>query len=251
MLPKISVLFALLMWVLAACTQATQPPPTPTVDPLLADDTPKAVEFNTQDGVAIRGVYYPSITIKTAAPALLLVHMLNSNKESWQNFAAAAQQAGYAVLAIDLRGHGQSDGRNFDFSLMDNDLDAAINWLSARPELNQNRLGLIGASIGANLALRAGSRYAQVKTVVLLSPGLDYRGVTSLEALGKYGQRPVMLVAAEKDTAATDSARTLNSRALGQHQLQIYPGSDHGTAIFQAQAGLQPMLLAWLASTIK
>jgi hypothetical protein len=59
-----------------------------------------------------------------------------------------------------------------------------------------------------------------------------------------------MIVAADNDTYAADSARTLNSQALGQHQLQIYPGKDHGTDIYQAQAGLKPMMLAWFGSTL-
>lgn len=84
----------------------------------------------------------------------------------------------------------------------------------------------------------------------MLSPGLDYQGLTTLEALATYGRRPVMIVATERDVYAADSARTLNTQALGQHKLQIYPGSDHGTNIFQAQVGLEPMMLAWFASTL-
>lgn len=247
---KLTVLFLLLALGLVACGQTTEASPTPTPDPLLADTTPKPVEFNTEDGITIKGTYYPSETIKTGAPALLLVHMLNSNKEAWQGFATASQKAGYGVLAIDLRGHGESGGRKFEYGNMENDLDAALSWLTSRPELNKDRIGIAGASIGGNLALRTASRYAKVKSVVMLSPGLDYRGVTTLDALAQYGQRPVMIVAAENDTYAADSARTLNSQALGQHQLQIYPGSDHGTNLFQAQAGLQPMMLAWFASTL-
>ena len=133
---------------------------------------------------------------------------------------------------------------------MDNDLDTALFWLIARPETDGERIGIAGASIGANLAIRGGSRYPQVKSVVMLSPALDYRGITSAEALSNYGQRATMIVATEKDTLSADPARTLNSRALGQHQLQIYPGSDHGTNIFKAQAGLKPMMLAWFKSTL-
>lgn len=109
---------------------------------------------------------------------------------------------------------------------------------------------MAGADLGANLALRAGSRHTKVKSIALLSPGLDYKGIKTVEALSAYGQRPVIIVAAENDTYAADSARTLNSRALGQHQLQIYPGSDRGTNLLKAQAGLRPMLLAWFASTL-
>jgi len=247
MFTRLTMGLVLLALFLGACGPAINPPPA-TVDSLTADTSPKPVELKTTDETALAATYYPAGT--TNAPALVLVHMLNSNKESWQKFAAAAQQSGYAVLTIDLRGHGQSKGRGFQFNLMDDDVDAALAWLMARPELDKTRLGAVGASIGANLVLRAGSRHPEVKTLVLLSAGLDYRGLGTLEALAAYGQRSIMLVAAENDTYAATSAQTLNSQALGRHQLQIYPGSDHGTDLFAAQAGLQPMILAWLKATL-
>jgi dienelactone hydrolase len=197
----------------------------------------------------LKAVYYPPKNPNLRNPALLLLPMLNSGKEAWQNFAGAAQEGGHAVLALDLRGQGESGGVQ-DFGVMDQDIDVALNWLASRPEIAGDRIGLVGADLGANLALRAGSRHTQVKSVALLSPGLDYKGLTTLEALSAYGQRPVIIVAAENDLYAADSARTLNSQALGQHQLQIYPGSDHGINLLSAQAGLQPMLLAWFASTL-
>jgi pimeloyl-ACP methyl ester carboxylesterase len=244
-------LIILLTFGLAACNQqpTPPPPPTPTPDPLLADTAPKPVDLTAADGVTLKAVYYPPKNPNLRNPALLLLPMLNSGKEAWQEFAGAAQEAGHAVLALDLRGHGESGGTQ-DFGVMDRDVDVAVNWLAGRLEIAGDRIGVVGADLGANLAIRAGSRHAEVKSVALLSPGLDYKGIQTVEALSAYGQRPVIIVAAENDTYAADSARTLNSRALGQHQLQIYPGSDRGTNLLRAQAGLRPMLLAWFASTL-
>jgi len=245
---RLVIFWVLIMLFVPACAEQPTPPP-PTVDPLVSDSTPKPVNLTTEDSLALKATYYPPTNLQLKAPVLLLVHMVNSSREAWQGFALTAQREGYAVLTIDLRGHGESDGSPF-FEQMDQDLDAAIQWLRNRPEVDSERIGLAGASLGANLALRAGSRFDQVKSVAMLSPGLEYRGVTTIEALQGYGQRPVMFVAAEQDIYAADSARTLNSQSLGQHQLQIYPGADHGTALLQAQAGLQPMLLAWFKTTL-
>ncbi len=233
---------------LSACAQQAEILPIATTDPLLVDATAKPILLTTQDNVQIAGFYYPPPN-KSGVPAILLLHMYGQNKESWPSFAKAAQESGYAVLAIDLRGHGDSGGGQ-NFELMDNDVNAALSWLLNRPEVNGERIGIVGASIGANLALRGGSSHPQVKSLVLLSPGLSYRGLTTLDALATYGQRPIMLVAAEGDAYSADSARKLNSQALGQHQLKIYPNNQHGTAIFEAQVGLEPMILAWFASTL-
>lgn len=246
---KLSAVITALALTITACGGAA-PPPTPTPDPMLADLQPKPVDLVTEDNVNLKATYYPAAGAAAQAPALLLLHMLNSNKESWQDFAPALQEAGYAVLALDLRGHGESSNANFNYVFMDRDADAGLRWLRTRPEINAEKTGIVGASIGANLALRSGSRTPQIKSVVLLSPGLDYRGVTTLDVLATYGQRPIMIVAAENDSYAANSSRTLNSQALGQHQLQIYPGADHGTNLLSAQAGLTPMILSWFATTM-
>lgn len=247
-----NILFLILLTILlAACTQESSPPPAaPTADPLTTNTMPKPVEITTKDSTVLKGTYYPSETIKSNAPGLLLIHMANSNQEVWKPFAKAAQQAGYAILTLDLRGHGESGGNKYNYLLMDQDVEAGLNWMQSRPEINGDKIGIAGASIGANLGLQLASKNPKVKSVVLLSPGLNYDEITTIDALSSYGQRPVMFVAAEKDTYAADSVRTLNSQALGQHQMQIYPGTEHGTDIFLAQAGLQPMMLAWFGTTI-
>ena len=248
MVLKLILPLTLFTLILSACGQQSAAPP-PTADPLVADATAKEVGFKTEDQVDIKGTYYPPSNPQGQGPAILLVHGLDGNKESWQAFATAAQKAGYAVLAFDIRGHGESGGGKFHDQMVQ-DLDAALNWMANRPEINGDRLGIVGATLGANLALREGSLNPKVKSVVMLSPGLDYEGITTVDALATYGQRAVMFVATENDTYAADTARNLNSRALGQHQLQIYPGSQQGIEVFQAQVGLTPMVLAWFSSTL-
>jgi pimeloyl-ACP methyl ester carboxylesterase len=239
----------LLLFSLTACSSSSSnPAPAAAPDPLLVDSSPKPVELTTEDQLSIKATYYP--VTNSPAPALLLVHMVNSNKDVWQKFATTAQQDGYAVLAIDLRGHGESSGESYDYDAMPVDVATALNWLTNRPEIAADRIGLVGASIGANLVLNAAGNDTNIKSVILLSPGLDYSGITANAALASYDKRPVMFVAAENDTYSADSARTLNSLALGQHQLQIYPGNDHGTALLNAQAGLTPMMLAWFKTTL-
>ena len=245
-----TVSLILLIMLFSACSQQAPPAEVPTADPLTANSTPKPVELTTRDGVVLKSTYYPSETIKSNAPGLILLHMVRSNKESWETFAKAAQQAGYAVLVPDLRGHGENEEKNFNYIQMDQDVEAAISWMINRPEIDNDKIGIAGASIGGNLGLLVAGENPKVKSVVMLSPGLNYNEVISVDALANYGQRPVMFVATEKDTYSADSARTLNAQALGQHQLQIYPGTEHGTDILQAQAGLQPMMLSWFATTM-
>jgi pimeloyl-ACP methyl ester carboxylesterase len=69
----------------------------------------KAVEFDTVDGVGIKGRFFAGNRGKDS-PCVLMLHALgeNSNNKEWQNLAKKLQEKGYAVLTFDFRGHGDS-----------------------------------------------------------------------------------------------------------------------------------------------
>ncbi|MEK7477743.1 MAG: alpha/beta fold hydrolase [Patescibacteria group bacterium] len=136
----------------------TNPIPTPTVE---------KVSFITADGVTIVGNYYNS----TSTKAVLLLHQNGMDKSSWGDFPLVLQARGFAVLAIDLRGYGEStqisassstatgspgtlDYRNFTnkdyFPAMMGDITAARKFLQSKGKTEQD---IVGASIGANLAI--------------------------------------------------------------------------------------------------
>src|SRR6266849_2861657 len=70
------------------------------------------------------------------------------------------------------------------------------------------------AAIGANGALLFAAEEPRVRCAVLLSPGLDYHGVTTEAAIAQM-KRPVLLVASEEDEYSAQSARRLERLAPG------------------------------------
>jgi len=64
------------------------------------------VEMKTTDGVNIIGDLYQPIN--SNGSAVILLHMMNKDKASWYEFGKKLVDKGYVVLAIDLRGHGES-----------------------------------------------------------------------------------------------------------------------------------------------
>ncbi|HZT80344.1 MAG TPA: alpha/beta fold hydrolase [Gemmataceae bacterium] len=73
----------------------------------------KDVTFETADGVRLSGTFYASSSPKvnaSEAPAVLLLHELegNSNEAGWEELATELSKRGFAVLAFDFRGHGNS-----------------------------------------------------------------------------------------------------------------------------------------------
>jgi len=145
----------------------------------LTKPTMNKVNITTSDGVKIIGNYYqPAGIIKGF---VLYVHMMPATKESYNELATRIQRVGYAGLSIDLRGHGESQGgpkgyltqTNKQTQNSINDIEASIEFLKKHGATNSN-ISIVGASIGANLAIEYASQNNLIERIVALSPGLDY-----------------------------------------------------------------------------
>jgi pimeloyl-ACP methyl ester carboxylesterase len=176
--------------------------------------------------------------------------MVNGDRSQWDELVPHLTANGYAVLAIDLRGHGATGGQ-IDWVKAQQDTLAARNFLSEHEHIRKDRIAFGGASIGANLALAAASTDPEIKTVVLLSPGLNYFGVTTLEELESYDSRPLFLAASSEDQYAAQSAQTLAESALGVVEIQLFNGAGHGTVMLSREPGLAGSILEWLERFIK
>jgi uncharacterized protein len=106
--------------------------------------------------------------------ALLFVHGLESDQSGYRHRArAAAAELNAVCLTFDLGGHGQSNGVLDELSAADhlNDLIAATDTLLGQAEVDENRLGVCGASYGAYLAaLLTAER--PVRRLLLRAPAL-------------------------------------------------------------------------------
>ena len=185
-------------------------------------------------------------------PGVILLHMLGSERQVWagNGFSQLLADNGYAVLALDMRGHGETGGSR-DWDLAEADLQMAWEWFTGLDEVDGENTAVIGASIGSNMALITGANIPEIKTVILLSPGLDYRGVTTDDAIAAYGNRPVLIVASQEDSYAADSSQTLADLAEGEAKLIMYNGAGHGTNMFGSQPDLASELLDWLNSYLQ
>lgn len=207
---------------------------------------PVEVSLDAADGLTLVGDYYAvSSDDEAGVPAVLLLHMLGSNRTLWAPLIPELSEAGYTVLAVDMRGHGATGGAQ-DWPLAEADMQAWLDWLREQPGVDGDRLNVVGASIGANLALRGMANDSQVVTAVALSPGLDYRGVTTEDALATIDGRPVYLVAGQGDRYSADSVRTLTGQIQGDGLMRLFDSAVHGTTLLPEQTTLGPSIVAWL-----
>jgi uncharacterized protein len=120
------------------------------------------VRFTTADGLTLLGWYVPSRN----GAAIIALHGSGSNRTATLEHAAMLARHGYGVLLLDLRGHGNSGGQvalGWDANL---DIDAALAYLHTRPDVDVQRIGALGLSMGGEVAMQAAAHTEGLKAVV-------------------------------------------------------------------------------------
>ena len=214
---------------------------------IAAQDAPdfETVERESADGATLVADVYAA---ETDAPVILLLHMLNSDRAAYDPLIPDLREAGYALLNIDMRGHGESGGsRDWDLAIAD--VADWIDWLDSEAHLGADGLAIIGGSIGANVAIIACAESGVCNGAVALSPGLDYRGVRPQTALvDGLADRSALLVAAHRDSASAESVKQLFMNARGDVSARLYRGRAHGTRLFDSELeSVSRLILVWLA----
>lgn len=220
--------------------------------------------LKTIDNKEIVGNYVEASNAKGAG---LLLHMMPSTKESWNGFAEELREAGFSSLAIDLRGHGESSGGPEGFMQFDDkghqksmfDVKAGIEFLKDKG-VAIDKIFLVGASIGANLSLQYQKENSEIKAVILLSPGLNYRGILGGELVKDLKNNQAIFVSGSDhdcgyqdtrglsdDKCAAGMAKDIFETAPSLNkQIKIFSNSAHGTTILLRNDGFSKELILWL-----
>lgn len=240
---------------------------TPTRDFDATDRPAVAVEevrFPARGGdVQIAGWYLPR---PQAQRALILVHGRNSSRTHefagrFPAFAAAMQQRGFAVLMIDMRGHGTSGDAHQSFGLNERrDVLGALDWLRAQG-FAPGRIGVLGVSMGGAAALGAAAESSEIGAVVADSSyaailpiieaawpsasglpsaflpatlvmgdvllGYDLSAARPMDDITRVAPRPVLIIHGDADQLVPVSNAAELQRAVPQAVLWILPGVGH------------------------
>ena len=182
------------------------------------------------------------------APAVVLVPMLGRSKDDWQPLADKLADAGITAIAIDLPGQSLP-GDPAALAGWYTVIAATVSYLVGRPDVRAYAIGVAGASLGANLAAVAAAADPRIRSLALISPSLDYRGVRIEGALTQYGDRPALLVASLKDPYAARSVREL--AAIGGTREMLWSETPaHGTVLLAREPDLNRSLAEWFRRTL-
>lgn len=142
---------------------SAQPPP------CVACSLSQETTLQMDDGVSLAGTLYlpPGAPPAGGWPGVMLFHGLGGTRASMAPIADLLASHGYAVLAYDARGHGESDGEvTLDGPRELKDMKAAFQWFTARGEVSDTRIGGMGFSYGGGALLRGAVEGVSFKAIV-------------------------------------------------------------------------------------
>jgi len=215
------------------------------------------------DGLEIYGWFIPN---ESSDSAIIMVHGRKENMATAMEgtnpmFAAALHDAGFAVLMIDVRGHGYSDPARYDFGLKaKNDVLGAVDWLMARG-FQAGKIGAMGISLGGGAVNFAAaeepaigvvvgdSTYSDINPIIealwqdesglpnFFLPGVyfmhqviygfDLHDAVPVDAVREMAPRPVLIVHCKLDDTVLLSQADEMVEATNAEHWYVEEGCDH------------------------
>jgi pimeloyl-ACP methyl ester carboxylesterase len=199
------------------------------------------LRFRAADGTRLVGHRFGH-----GATAIVLAHQYGGDVCEWAPYAKRLASLGYTAIAFDLRGFGLSQRRTGAAGFAyDKDVAAAVRL--AR-KLGARRVILVGASIGANAVVVAGSKIAPpVDGVVSLSAPATFR----LDAVSaaKRLRVPVFYAAGTFDEGGNyrrDALRLYRATAARHKSIEFAPTSEHGVQLVDAPGKIRDLVEAFI-----
>jgi len=222
----------------------------PERDPFTTPDGYVDVRFTTEDGLALHGWFIPARGVEPGAHAPAIIHT-HGNAGHIKNHAAFSRflrDYGFHVLVFDYRGYGRSDDAWINRASLVTDTRAAYTYLRARPDVDPDRIGIFGHSLGGQPALQFAAREPAVRAVATLStfsswegvahdfapvlgPLLMHEGLDAVDAVGDLGDRPYWIGHGGSDFIVDARHAPILARAAQdagiEHELHTYPNGNH------------------------
>jgi alpha-beta hydrolase superfamily lysophospholipase len=197
------------------------------------------VEITAADGKTLYGSFF---AVDGDAKAVILLHELYTNRSSWKPLVQPLLDAGFKVLAIDLRGYGRTKGK-INWKEAQKDTVAWADWLKAQPGVQS--IELVGSSMGANLALNGCAAISGCLGAVAISPGLNYFGVKTSDAV--QAGFPALIVYADRDSYPKNDVPKMQELGGDHLEILLYSGRTHGIGLFKDHDDLAGAIVTWLA----
>ncbi|HHY84333.1 MAG TPA: alpha/beta fold hydrolase [Verrucomicrobia bacterium] len=120
-------------------------------------------------GAVLKAAFFAAQAARPA-PVLIICHGAGEFKEHYFELCEYLSERGVACLAMDMRGHGESDGERYFVRIDDwvHDIRAAIDLLETMPDVDSRRIAAFGLSSGGTAVLEAAILDPRIRALVVL-----------------------------------------------------------------------------------
>jgi dipeptidyl aminopeptidase/acylaminoacyl peptidase len=232
----------------------------PAVTDLTAISLPGRYEVSLSgSGVTLGGILFRPASSAKALPAIIVLHGWApegvAGAPRVEGWARRLSEQGFIALALSMRGWPPSNGRDDCGAEQPDDIAKAADWLATLSGVNADAIGVLGFSLGGQVALLTGGRSSRIKAIVAYYPITDiqrWRDTTSNAAIrdfyvpkvcGAGGlnspvnsaekiRAPVLLIHGDRDTWVPTEQSLKMREALRKAnryvELLVIGGGDHG-----------------------
>lgn len=241
------------------------------------------VDYLADDGTHLSAWYVASRN----GAAVVLRHGAGSTRTSVIPQAVVLAKHGYGVLLTDARGHGRSGGRAMDFGWNgDADITASVSFLADQADVEPNRIGVVGLSMGGEEAIGAAAADDRISAVVAegatgrvaadkawLNEAYGWRGrvqqgvewlQSAVTDVLTEARRPgslaasvraaapcrFLLIAAGEVADEPRAADHISEAAPDRVSVWVVPGAGHTEGLATDPSGWESRVIAFLASTL-
>ncbi|MGA7670724.1 MAG: alpha/beta hydrolase [Nitrolancea sp.] len=218
------------------------------------------VTFKTRDGVTLAGRFFAGSSQTT----IILSHGYGDDQDQMIPWADFLNRAGFSVFTYDMRERGQSGGGAVTLGAKEQtDLASAVDYLVTRTDVDPNRIGALGVSLGGSVTILAAARDKRIGAIVddsgfsaasnvistsfekfLHIPAFPFAPVTvkiaewrtgasvhqvrPVKVIGSISPRPIFIIHGTADTVVPPENSEQNFDAAGQpKQIWWVPGAGH------------------------
>jgi dipeptidyl aminopeptidase/acylaminoacyl peptidase len=214
------------------------------------------ISLRTSDGLTLHGWFSPG----RSRAAIVFVHGGGGDRTTLVPEARALARHGYGFVLYDARACGESDGDRTTWGDRERrDLTAALDFVTTQSEIDANRVGVVGVSVGATAAALVAAKDTRVRAVVvspvwtsfdeemsiktgrpkwltlrwslgaLRDAGVDTGALDPIDHVREIAPRPIFFIAGEHDadTPVSVMQRTFDA-ASEPKRFWVVPNAGHG-----------------------
>ena len=261
----------------------------------------ESVEFTTPDKIILKGWFVKGSgevaapfrvrelpqTKSLRLPIIIICHGLGANKSDFTELSSYLSKSGYHVLLFDFRGHGESKGNSSSLGFLEqDDLRSAVEYVKSRADVDIDKIGVYGFSLGAAVTILTASTEKDIKAVVsdssftslkvqgerLLKSSLlpkmpfiyaatwiyeimfktDIEKIAPAHFIEKISPTPIFIIGGEGDTQMPASdAEELFKNAGEPKSLWIIKGASHGGTVISAGREYEKRIIEFFDKYLK